>query len=223
MLRLVPSLVVEKATKCLHVDASCCSARSRKKRGHSNLVHSLPENAVGYGPSLMHDPDPLRNFARRYTEAWCSQDPARVAEHYAPGGSLWINGGPPSVGRAAITEAARSFMVAFPDMRVLMDDLLVRDDGVEYRWTPDRHQHRAGRNGKLRPDHGVSGRSATMASSPSRRVTTTKPSTTASSITGWTSTGRRAAACATHGDAGTASGQVTVRRRRKIDEARARQ
>jgi len=57
-------------------------------------------------------PDQLREFARRYTEAWCSQDPARVAENYAPDGSLTINDGPPSVGRAAITEAARSFMVA---------------------------------------------------------------------------------------------------------------
>jgi len=77
----------------------------------------------------------LHEFARRYTEAWCSRDPSRVAEHYAPAGSLTINNGPPSVGRASITEAARSFMVAFPDMRVLMDDLLVRDDSIEYRWT----------------------------------------------------------------------------------------
>jgi hypothetical protein len=42
-------------------------------------------------------PDQLRDFARRYTEAWCSQDPARVAENYAPDGSLTINDGPPSV------------------------------------------------------------------------------------------------------------------------------
>jgi len=80
-------------------------------------------------------PDQWLDFARRYTEAWCSQDPASVAEHYAPEGSLTINGGPPSVGRAAITEAARSFMVAFPDMRVLMDDLLFQNDGIEYHWT----------------------------------------------------------------------------------------
>jgi hypothetical protein len=80
-------------------------------------------------------PDQLRDFARRYTEAWCSQDPSRVAEHYAPDGSLTINDGPPSVGRASITEAARSFMVAFPDMQVLMDDLLVQDEGGEYHWT----------------------------------------------------------------------------------------
>jgi uncharacterized protein (TIGR02246 family) len=81
------------------------------------------------------DPDQLRDFARRYTEAWCSQDPARVAEHYAPGGSLTINGGTPSVGRAAITEAARSFMTAFPDMKVLIDDLVVQGAGSEYHWT----------------------------------------------------------------------------------------
>jgi uncharacterized protein (TIGR02246 family) len=81
------------------------------------------------------DTDRLRDFARRYTEAWCTQDPAQVAAHYAPDGSLTINGGTPSVGRAAITEAARSFMTAFPDMRVLMDELRVEDDGVEYHWT----------------------------------------------------------------------------------------
>ena len=79
--------------------------------------------------------DQLRDFARRYTEAWCSQDPALVAENYAPDGSLTINDGPPSVGRVAITEAARSFMVAFPDMQVLMDDLLAKGESVEYHWT----------------------------------------------------------------------------------------
>ena len=46
----------------------------------------------------------LRAFAMRYTAAWCSMDPARVAEHYSPQGSLTINHGPPAVGRAAITE-----------------------------------------------------------------------------------------------------------------------
>jgi nuclear transport factor 2 (NTF2) superfamily protein len=81
------------------------------------------------------DPDQLRDFARRYTEAWCSQDPARVAEHYAPEGSLTINGGTPSVGRGAVTETARSFMTAFPDMQVLMDDVVVKEGGGEYHWT----------------------------------------------------------------------------------------
>ena len=81
------------------------------------------------------DPDRLLDFARRYTDAWCSQDPASVAEHYALEGSLTINGGSPSVGRVAITEAARSFMTAFPDMQVHMNDLPIRDSGIEYHWT----------------------------------------------------------------------------------------
>ena len=81
------------------------------------------------------DSQQLLDFARRYTDAWCSQDPARVAEHYDEQGSLVINGDTPSVGRAAITEAARSFMTAFPDMQVLMDDPVVRDEAIEYHWT----------------------------------------------------------------------------------------
>jgi len=85
--------------------------------------------------TLTPDQDQLLEFARRYTEAWCSQDPASVAEHYAAEGSLTINAGTPSVGQAAITETAQSFMSAFPDMRVFMDDLVVREGGAEYRWT----------------------------------------------------------------------------------------
>src|SRR3990172_7166519 len=82
------------------------------------------------------EPDQLREFAGRYTAAWCSQDPASVAERYAPEGSLTINEGTPAVGRAAVTESARAFMIAFPDMQVLMDDLVVKDDGgAEYHWT----------------------------------------------------------------------------------------
>ena len=75
--------------------------------------------------------DSLHELAEKYTEAWCSGDPARVAEHYSPDGSLTINDGTPSVGRAEIADAARSFMEAFPDMQVLFDDLR----GNEYHWT----------------------------------------------------------------------------------------
>jgi hypothetical protein len=56
------------------------------------------------------DEGQLRTFAERYTEAWCSSDPARVAAHYAPDGSLTINDGAPSIGRPAITATAKSFM-----------------------------------------------------------------------------------------------------------------
>lgn len=77
----------------------------------------------------------MREFAKAYTAAWCSQDPARVAAFFAPNGSLTINGGVPAVGREAIADSARSFMTAFPDLRVMMDRLHAVGERVEYYWT----------------------------------------------------------------------------------------
>ena len=83
---------------------------------------------------MPYDPDQLRDFARRYTEAWCSQEPTRVAAHYAADGRIAINGAAP----VPILEVADSFMSAFPGMEIEMDDLVVRDDGcIEYHWTLD--------------------------------------------------------------------------------------
>ena len=77
----------------------------------------------------------MRDFASRYAEAWCSQDPAQVASFFAENGSLKINDGEPSVGRMAISAAAQQFMTAFPDMIVKMDDLEQQRDGFLFRWT----------------------------------------------------------------------------------------
>ena len=81
------------------------------------------------------DAKELRAFAERYTAAWCSMDPAVVAQHYAPEGSLAINGGAPAVGRDAITAVAASFYEALPDMHVYFEGLVVDEDRIEYHWT----------------------------------------------------------------------------------------
>jgi steroid delta-isomerase-like uncharacterized protein len=81
------------------------------------------------------EPSALRDFAQRYTAAWCSQDAASVAAFYSPDGSLSVNGSAPAVGRGAITEVAQGFMTAFPDMEVRMDDLLVQGNRAVYHWT----------------------------------------------------------------------------------------
>jgi nuclear transport factor 2 (NTF2) superfamily protein len=79
-----------------------------------------------------HDRERIEELARGYTEAWCSRDPARVAAQYRPGGTIAVNGGEP----AGIAEVADAFITAFPDIEVVMDELVIRDDGVvEYRWT----------------------------------------------------------------------------------------
>ncbi len=49
---------------------------------------------------------------------------------------LKINAGSPSIGRAAITDAAQSFMTTFPDMVVTMDAITPIDGNhALYRWT----------------------------------------------------------------------------------------
>jgi SnoaL-like domain len=73
----------------------------------------------------------IRDFARSYTDAWCSHDPANVAAHFVPGGTIAINGGEPT----EVTEVARSFISAFPDIRLFMDDVVFKDETVEYHWT----------------------------------------------------------------------------------------
>ena len=73
----------------------------------------------------------IEELARSYTKAWCSRDAARVASHYSPGATIAINGGEP----APIAEVAESFIAAFPDIEVSMDELVFKHDGVEYHWT----------------------------------------------------------------------------------------
>jgi nuclear transport factor 2 (NTF2) superfamily protein len=80
---------------------------------------------------MAHDRQQIEDLAATYTEAWCSHDAARVAAHYAPGGMIAINGGEP----AAIAEVAAGFISAFPDIEVVMDDLVFKGDVVEYHWT----------------------------------------------------------------------------------------
>ena len=77
----------------------------------------------------------LDDFASRYAEAWCSQDPEKVAAFFAERGSISINNGPPAVGRAAIVKEAESFMTTFPDMVVTMDKLVRDENGTKFHWT----------------------------------------------------------------------------------------
>jgi hypothetical protein len=77
----------------------------------------------------------LKELAERYTEAWCSQEAAWVSAFYSPNGSLSVNGGKPAVGRKAIADVAQSFMSAFPDMVITLDELRLRGERTEYHWT----------------------------------------------------------------------------------------
>jgi uncharacterized protein (TIGR02246 family) len=79
--------------------------------------------------------DLLVEFAQRYTAAWCSHDPARVASFYSESGLLAINNGAPAVGRKAVEAAARSFMTGYPDLVVKFDRIVPKGERVLYHWT----------------------------------------------------------------------------------------
>jgi predicted ester cyclase len=83
----------------------------------------------------MNDLAKLTEFAKRYAEAWCSQNTESVAAFFAENGSLSVNDGPPAVGRAGIAEVARGFMRDFPDMVVTMDKVSRDSDGTKFHWT----------------------------------------------------------------------------------------
>ena len=77
----------------------------------------------------------LTDFATRYAAAWSSQNPDSLASFYSDSGALVVNGGAPSVGRAAIRATAASFMTAFPDMLVKMDSVVDQGDHAVFHWT----------------------------------------------------------------------------------------
>jgi uroporphyrinogen III methyltransferase/synthase len=116
--------------------ASIGPVTSETARSHGLTVHAEAKQFTIDGlleAILTHEN--LSDFARRYTAAWCSRNPASVAAYFAPRGSLKVNDAAPAAGRDAITEVARGFMTAFPDMQVLMDSLELRSGGAIYRWT----------------------------------------------------------------------------------------
>jgi len=95
---------------------------------------ALQMNGVEPKRELPMTNDELTEFAAQYTAAWNSQNAASVAAFFAEDGTLSVNGDP-SVGRTAITSVAQSFMTAFPDMELFMDDLDIQSDQAVYHWT----------------------------------------------------------------------------------------
>jgi steroid delta-isomerase-like uncharacterized protein len=76
----------------------------------------------------------LTDFATRYAAAWSSQTPASLAAFYEENGSLRVNAGAPSVGRAAIAAKAQDFMTAFPDMAVKLDEIRGDGEHATFHW-----------------------------------------------------------------------------------------
>ena len=74
-------------------------------------------------------------FGEKYTAAWNSKNPEKMASFYSEVGTLIVNNGKPEVGRKQLAETANSYMEAFPDMKLTMDSLIADSDTFRYHWT----------------------------------------------------------------------------------------
>ena len=77
----------------------------------------------------------IHELAMAYTAAWCSRSAEAVADFYAENATSIINAEEPAVGRAAIADAMRQYIIAFPDLVVRMDDLRSGGKQAIYLWT----------------------------------------------------------------------------------------
>jgi hypothetical protein len=77
----------------------------------------------------------LEVFAKSYAQVWCSQRPNFVSSFFSEDGVLQINDGSPAKGTEAITNVAKGFMDAFPDMVVSMDSLITESGKTRFYWT----------------------------------------------------------------------------------------
>ena len=75
------------------------------------------------------------DFAKSYAQVWCSQRPNFVSSFFSEDGVLQINDGSPARGTEAITNVAKGFMDAFPDMIVSMDSLITKSEKTRFYWT----------------------------------------------------------------------------------------
>ena len=77
----------------------------------------------------------MMEFGQKYTAAWNSKKPDKMASFFAEDGTLTVNNGTPAQGREEIAATARSYMEAFPDIELSMDSLTVEEDTYRYYWT----------------------------------------------------------------------------------------
>jgi len=77
----------------------------------------------------------LWDLAVRCAKAWSSQDPEGMAACYEETGQQSINNEPPAIGRKALAAVAASYMEAFPDLQISLDQLLVAGNAAFFVWT----------------------------------------------------------------------------------------
>lgn len=77
----------------------------------------------------------VAQMAMEHAAAWSAGDPGKIAELFAEDGAISVNGGEPHVGRAAISDNARSLLATFPGLVVHCHQTRHAGDRAVFIWT----------------------------------------------------------------------------------------
>jgi steroid delta-isomerase-like uncharacterized protein len=83
------------------------------------------------GPAVTSASDLVRRFVGKFNAG----DVATIDEEYDQIYILDFPGGPTGAGKAGIRQASGAFMIAFPDLRFVIEDLFEELNRVAWRWT----------------------------------------------------------------------------------------
>jgi uncharacterized protein (TIGR02246 family) len=86
----------------------------------------------------------LNDLAERYTAAWNSKVPERVAAFHTADSSIIINRGEASKGHDGLTEMAAGFHADVPDLHLTCDGIRGAGNHVVYLWTFTGHHAETG-------------------------------------------------------------------------------
>ena len=106
-----------------------------KKLSSKYLMIVLIVMAIAGCESEKSEYEKIVEFGEKYTAAWNSKKPEKMAAFFAEDGTLVVNNGTPAVGRNQLAKTAKSYMEAFPDMKLRMDSLVDDSDTYRYHWT----------------------------------------------------------------------------------------
>lgn len=77
----------------------------------------------------------VKKLSRRYTQAWNSHDPERIAAQFTPDGRFIVEDGASYAGSASLANMAEEFLSELPDLKMHMTRLERDGDRVLYHWT----------------------------------------------------------------------------------------
>ena len=80
-------------------------------------------------------PEQAARLADAYTAAWNTGEPDAVASFFTPDGTIIINNGEPSVGRAGAAAMAAGFYADIPDLQLTSGGARCAGDHVLYLWS----------------------------------------------------------------------------------------